>query len=262
MDFSQILATFGITGLVIILASLGIYRILLSIATRMSADATRVTSEANQNDTFNKLLISQDEERRLAQERFYTQQQQNNHVYAELSDLKSKYAYEAGRRDEILTGIERERAEWKTKSDAFDDKIRTMETSILDLQKNQRDNQAKIRDLEGQVDTLNQRIADKDGEIVSLKAMIVQLETEKAQLLNLNTELSKQVDERSARVENLSQLVKLGNDADFIPTVISDNTQALPDLSADDTVIPILPHPLPELPETNVNEPPPNADAA
>lgn len=207
-------------------------------------------STAKQDDAITNFSVEFNAERKVAQERLLEQEQKNNHLYAELSDLKSKYAYEAGRRDEMTAEMERKQNEWNTKSNAFDATIREMQTSILDLQKNQRDNQAKIRELEAQIVTLNQRIADKDGEISTLKATVTQLETEKAQLLDLNTELRKQVDERNARIDNLSLLNQRAQEAS-IPT---DNTQAIPHMSVDDTE-----HPLP-IPasgsEPDTNEPP------
>lgn len=179
-------------------------------------------------------------------------QQSVNHLSAELTNLRVERGRDEGRLIEIKEAMERERTEWKAERLATDSTIREMQTNILDLQKNQRDNQAKIRELEAQIETLNGRIADKDGEISTHLATIAQLQTEIIRLTGQNTELSKQVDEHSARVENLSQLVKLGNDADFVPTTI-DNTQALPDMrSVDDTFTPI---PLAGT-ETNVNEPP------
>lgn len=214
-------------------------------------------TSAKQEDTITNLLTEINAERKASQERERAQQISINHLSAEVTDLKSKQSFEAGRNTEIEKTIQRERAERAT----MDDKIRTMETSILDLQKNQRDNQAKIRELETQIDTLNKRIADKDGEIVSLKTAILQLETEKAQLLELNTELRRQVDEHSARVDNLSQLVKLGNEAETppLPPTLPDtnisNTQAIPDMrDVDDTI-----HPLP-LPSDPPTESKPTAD--
>lgn len=245
MDFNQVLETYGIPGLAMVAA---ISVILLAARALFG----RSNSETKQDETIRELLVSLNDERRVAQAREVAQQQQNNHLNAELTALKVERGKDEGRLTEFKEAMERERAEWKAERaewkaerTATDDKLRTLETSILDLQKNQRDNQAKIRELEAEIEILKQKIADKDGEIVSLKATVLKLETEKTQLLDLNTELRRQVDEHSARVENLSQLVKLGNEVEAPPTLpdtstlVTDNTQAIPDLSVDDTVHPI-----------------------
>lgn len=200
-------------------------------------------SSAKQDDTITNLLTEINTERKASQERERAQQTSNNHLSAELTDLKVKRGIDEGRLIEFkeAMGHERaewkaERAEWKAERAATDDKLRTMETSILDLQKNQRDNQAKIREHEAVIETLKKQLIDKDGEIVSLKATVLQLETEKAQLLDLNAELRKQIDERNARIDNLSLLNQKAQEAN---APVTDNTQALPDLSVDDTVTPI-----------------------
>lgn len=182
-------------------------------------------------------------------------QQSVNHLSAELTTLKVERGRDEGRLIEIKEAMERERAEWKQERTATDATIREMQTSILDLQKNQRDNQAKIRELEAQIVTLNQRIADKDGEISTLKATVTQLETEKAQLLDLNTELRKQVDERNARIDNLSLLNQRAQEAS-IPT---DNTQAIPHMSVDDTEHPL---PIPASGSEPITHDPPQESAA
>ncbi len=211
-------------------------------------------SDAKKDDAMTTFTVDFNAERKLAQERERAaeerereQQQKNNHLYSELSDLKSKFAYEAGRRDEIMAGVERERTEWNTKNTALEDKIRVLQAEVLELQKNDHAKQEQIKELNTQIEILNKRIEDKDGEIVSLKATKLQLETEKAQLLELNTELRKQVDERNARIDNLSMLNQLKQEADLPPTPQADNpitdaTQAIPDMrDVDDTI-----HPLPE----------------
>ena len=271
MNFNQILETYGIAGLVIILASLAIYRITISIAKGMSAKADakalRMNSETKQDDMFNNLLTQINAERVASQDRERAREVSNNHLTAELMDLKSKWSFEAGRNDVLIATMQRERDEWKAERIVTDDKIRTMETSILDLQKNQRDNQTKIKELESQIESLNKRIADADGVISTLQAMVKRLEDEKSQLLELNTELRKQVDERNARINNLSILNQLKQEVETetpVPPAIllSDATQAIPDMrDVDDTIHPIPldddgnPKPVPPLPDTETKPP-------
>lgn len=265
MNFNQILAEYGITGLAIV----ALISVILLAARALFG---RSNSDTKQDETIRELLVALNEERKVAQERERKQLESNNHLSAELTALKVERGTDAGKLIEIKESMQRERDEWKAERAeskrerlATDSSIREMQTSILDLQKNQRDNQAKIRDLEGQVETLNQRIADKDGEISTHLATIARLQAEIAQLLEQNTELRSQVDERNARVDNLSQLVKLGNEAETPPApadtpVSTGNTQAIPDMrSVDDTVTPI-PRAGTTL-ETNVNEPPQSSAA-
>jgi len=253
MNFNQILAEYGIPGLAIIAAIAVIILAARVVYLASKALFERSNSDTKQDDTIRELLVSLNKRLEASEERERGYQRQSNHTNAELADVKVKLGGEEGRRIEIKETMQREREEWKAERaewqierSANTDKFSTLETRILDLEKNQRDNQAKIRELEAQIDTLNKRIVSQDGEIVSLRAIKLQLETEKAQLLELNTELRKQVDEHSARVDNLSQLVKLGNEADFIPTTLSatpvptDNTQSIPDMrDVDDTFYPL-----------------------
>lgn len=244
MNFNQILETYGIPGLAMVAA-------ISVIILAAKALFGRSNSDTKQDETIRELLVSLNQERKTTQERLQQQEVQNNHLSAEMTALKVERGRDEGRLTEFKEAMQRERdewkaerAEWKQERTTTDNNIREMQTSILDLQKNQRDNQAKIRELESQIDTLNKRIADKDGEIITLKTSILQLETEKSQLLALNTDLRRQVDERSARVDNLSQLVKLGNETETPPTLPNtdiSNTQAIPDMrNVDDTFVPPL----------------------
>lgn len=248
-DVNQIIATYGLVGLVIFLASLGIYRILISIAKRMSADATRINSDANQSDTVSKLLAEMNAERRAdrqaADDREKERQISINHLSAQVTKLQSEQSFEAGRNTEIKETMQRERNEWSAERAVTAENIRILQAEVLELQKNDRDKQEQIKELNTQIEVLNKRIEDKDGEIVSLKATLLQLETERTQLLTLNTELRKQVDERQARIDNLSMLNQLKQEAvEPVPPVtdapLPDATQAIPDMqSVDDTVTPL-----------------------
>jgi chromosome segregation ATPase len=258
-DINQALATVGVIGVVILLASIAVYRIAVSIGTsiakRMSADATRINSEANQSDTVSKLLAEMNAERRAdrqaAEERDKAREQSINHLSAELTDLKSKQSFEAGRNTEIKDTMQRERTEWAAERAVTAENIRVLQAEVLELQKNDRAKQEQIKDLNTQIEILKQRIADKDGEIVSLKATLLQLETERTQLLALNTELRKQVDERQARIDNLSSLEQrkqeVAHEIAVTPTPLSDDTIAIPDMrDVDETHIT---DPQPSLPE-------------
>lgn len=239
MNFNQILETYGIAGLAVIALISVILLAARVVYLAAKALFERSNSDTKQDDTIRELLLSLNKNLETTQEREREQQQRNNHLNAELTELKVEQGKEAGRREEIKEAMQRERdewkaerAEWKAERTTTDNNIREMQTNILDLQKNQRDNQAKIRELESQIETLNKRIVDKDGEIATLQTAIVQLQAEKAQLMEQNTELGKQVVYHSSRVANLSQLVNppIKTEAPLPPTPPTDSTQAIPDL--------------------------------
>lgn len=267
MNFNQLLETYGVAGFVIILASLAFYRITISIAKGMSvkdtAKAAQMNSDTKQEDMFTNLLTEINAERKASQERERAQQISINHLSAELMDVKLVQATETGRNTEIKETMQRERDEWKVERAETAENIRTLQTEVLELQKNQRDNQAKIKEHEALIETLNQRIASQDGEIGTLNATIAQLQAEKLQLLEQNTELGKQVVYHSSRVDNLSQLVYAPKQPDTpspatpIPQAVTmDNTQAIPEISKlwdEDAEQTFITPPTP-LPDSNDNE--------
>jgi chromosome segregation ATPase len=214
-----------------------------------NAGVTKAESETKQDDTVRELLVSINEERKAAQERERERQISINHLSSEVTDLKTKQSYEAGRNTEIKDTMQRERKEWADERAVTAENIRVLQAEVLELQKNDRDKQEQIKDLNTQIEILKQRIADKDGEIVSLKTNLLQLETERTQLLALNTELRKQVDERQARIDNLSTLNQLkqevAHEIAVTPTPLSDATVPIPDMRDVDETL----HPLPEAPK-------------
>jgi chromosome segregation ATPase len=237
MSFNQILENYGIPGLAMVAAISVIY---------LAAKALfgRSNSETKQDDMFNNLLTEINAERKASQERERVQQVSINHLSAELMNVKLVQATESGRNLEIKETMQRERDEWKLERAETAENIRTLQTEVLELQKNQRDNQAKIKEHEALIATLYQRIAEKDGEIATLNAMIAQLQAEKLQLMEQNTELGKQVIYHSARSDNLSQMLNPQPKTESPAIPLSDATQAIPDMSkvqdVDDTI-----HPLP-----------------
>lgn len=174
-------------------------------------------SEAKQADAITAIAVDESSERRQLQESL-------NHLQRDYMDLRLSHAKEEGRLEELRHAIASQ-----------DDKSRKMEARIMELEKYQQINQARIVELEAQIVELEQSIKNKDGEISLLQAQKRELES----LLEMQRNRAESL---SAQITHMQQPSSLNA------------TQSLPDMpDVDDTITP--------LPETNVTTPP-DANAA
>ena len=168
----------------------------------------RETANVKQDDTITNFSVEFNAERRQLQE-------SNNRLQAELMDVRLVQATEAGRREQLEKAIERERNEWKTERNEFNEKFRKMEARILELETHREASKERIRELEIQVAALEKAIAEKDAEIRLLQGQ--------------KRELESLLEKETNRAETLSGLVTK------LQTPTPSTTQPIPEMDVDDT---------------------------
>lgn len=196
-------------------------------------------SSSKQENAITDLALDSNTERKERQKIIDDLQKSNNHLQAEIFTIQLKQAEETGRREEIKEAMQRERDEWKAERLANDEKFRLMALDISELKKHREESTRRISELETQIAELERKLATANVEIDLLTAQKIELE--------------KQLERERNRADTLNGLVTQLQKVDPV-TLLSDNTQALPDMrDVDDTVTPI---PTPE------TKPPANNPAA
>jgi uncharacterized protein (DUF3084 family) len=184
----------------------------------------RESTNSKQDSTITDFSVSFNAERKQLQE-------SNNHLQAEVFNIKLEQAKEAGRREELKEAMQRERDEWKTERLANDEKFRLMAIDISELKKHREQSTLRISELEHQIAELEKKLATANVEIDLLTAQKVELE--------------KQLERERNRADTLNGLVTQLQKVDPV-TLLSDNTQAIPELWNEDSeqtlIVPPNPH--------------------
>ena len=210
-------------------------------------------SSSKQENAITDLALDSNSERKERQAVIDGLQKSNNHLQAEIFAIQLKQAEETGRREEIKEAMQRERDEWKSERLANDEKFRLMAIDISELKKHREQSTLRISELESQIAELEKKLATANVEIDILQAQKVELE--------------KQLERERNRADTLNGLVTQLQKIDPV-TVLSDNTQAIPDKvwnEDDEQTITIPPNklvdddgnpkPVPLLPDTETKPP-------
>lgn len=186
----------------------------------------RESTNAKQDNTITDFSVSFNAERKQLQE-------SNNHLQAEVFNIKIEQAKEAGRREELKEAMQRERDEWKVERLANDEKFRLMAIDISELKKHREQSNLRITELENQIAELERKLATANVEIDILQAQKIELE----KLL---------IYERN-RADTLNNLVTQIRTVDTTGAGKTIPLPALQELETDDTFVPPLtPETLPE----------------
>lgn len=216
----EILATVGLSGLVVIIIAYAIQIILRVWANRANAQTRQFNASTQQEEIVNSFAVKFNDDIRQMREQHNLETRELRNRFDELQEkfhaTDKELAREQGRREQMQETMELDRQE----RNQLKDEVQRQNTRIIELEKYQQQSVLRIKELESEIEALNKKLASANVEVDLLQAQKQELEAQLGRERNRADSLSK-------LIERLQQ-----------PS-ISNDTQALPELSVDDTVTPI-----------------------